>query len=489
MEKYDVYEDIAKRTDGDIYVGAVGPVRSGKSTFIRRFTETFLVPNIVGKTKRKIATDELPQSADGKTITTTEPKFVPSESVNITLGGNVKARMRLIDCVGFMVDGALGNEENGAVRLVKTPWSDNPIPFNEAAEIGTEKVISEHSTVGVVITTDGSISGIARENYVPAEERAVNKLKELGKPFALVLNSTEPESEANKKLAAALSEKYGVSVVRMNVLTDGEDKFAEVMKSILSEFPLKSVDVDLPDWLKAMPIESRVVSDIIGEIKNVAARAVKMKDGYMFEDAVINVDKIIPKKTTVYAGEGRVKIELGAERELFYETLSEVCGENIDGDYKLMSFMKDLSSSKAQFDKVGAAVIEAESDGYGVVMPTMQDINVSAPEIVRHGAGYSVKITAESECLHLVKVGVKTAITPLSGTKKQCEDFVRYINEQMETGGMENTNVFGRPLDMLVQDEINLKVGALPEDAKNKVRRSVGKMVNDGKYRVFYIVY
>ncbi len=489
MEKYDVYEDIAKRTDGDIYVGAVGPVRTGKSTFIRRFTETFLVPNIAGKTKRKIATDELPQSADGKTITTTEPKFVPSESVNITLGGKVKARMRLIDCVGFLVDGAIGHEEEGAPRLVKTPWNDNPIPFNEAAEIGTEKVITEHSTVGVVVTTDGSVAGIPRENYVKAEERTINKLKEIGKPFTIVLNADKPDSDENRALAAELSEKYGVSVVRMNVLKDGEEKFTEVMESVLAEFPLKSVDIALPDWLQAMPIDSKTISGIISEVKDAAQSAAKMKDGYVFEDKLVNVDKIIPKKTTVYAGEGRLKIEIDTEKGLFYETLSEACGENIDGDYKLMSFVRDLSASKARFDKVAEAVNEAETDGYGVVMPSIEDISVSSPEIVRKGTGYSVKIAAETECMHLIKFGVKADITPLSGTKKQCEDFLQYINGQIEAGGTENTNIFGRPIGSLIQDEINVKVGAMPNEAKGKVRRSVGRMVNDGKYRVFYIVY
>ncbi|MBO4323427.1 MAG: stage IV sporulation protein A [Clostridia bacterium] len=488
MGKYDVYEDIAKRTDGDIYLGAVGPVRTGKSTFIRRFTELFLMPNISGKSKKKIATDELPQSADGKTITTTEPKFIPSESVEINLKERVKARVRLIDCVGYIVDGALGSEEDGSPRLVKTPWSEEPIPFSEAAELGTEKVISEHSTVGVVITTDGSISTIPRENYVPAEERAINKLKEIGKPFAIILNAVEPESEKNKKLSAELSEKYGVSVVRMNVLTDGEEKFAEVMASVLSEFPLKKIDINLPEWLGAMPPDSKVVGEIIEKIKDAAAGAMKMKDCSYLEEAAAKVDKIIPSSTTVLAGEGRAVINLEAESSLFYEVLSDACGEEIDGEYKLMRYVQEVSSNKQKYEKVGEAVAEAEETGYGIVTPALSEISIKEPLVVKKGTGYEVRILAETNSMHLIKVGVKATISPLSGTKKQCEEFVGYLKAQSENG-VENTNIFGKPVNSIVGDEMALKTGAMPEDTKKKVRRSISKMVNDGKYRIIYFTY
>ena len=489
MEKYDVYEDIAKRTDGDIYVGAVGPVRTGKSTFIRRFTELFLVPNIAGKTKRKIATDELPQSADGKTITTTEPKFIPSESVKITLGGKTQARMRLIDCVGYMVQGALGGEEDGSERLVKTPWNNDPIPFSEAAEIGTEKVIAEHSTVGIVITTDGSFSGIDRAAYAEAEEKTVLKLKEIGKPFAIVLNAVDPTSAENIKLKNELSEKYGVSVISMNVLSDGEDKFTSVMESVLSEFPLKCIDVELPEWLAAMPSDDRVVGEIISAVKEASGKAHKMKDCHFFEEAALTVDKIIPSGITVSAGDGKAKLTLLADSTLFYDVLSETCGEKIDGEYALMSYVRDVAANRRRFEKVGDAVVQAETSGYGIVTPDFSEITVGEPEIVRKGTGYGVKINAEAESIHLVKVGVKTGIEPLSGTKKQCEEFVRYLKEQSETGGSGNTSIFGRPVNQLVGDEMAVKVSAMPEETKNKVRRSVSKMVNGGKYKVIYIVY
>ena len=487
MGKYDVYEDIAKRTDGDIYLGAVGPVRTGKSTFIRRFTELFLVPNISGKSKKKIATDELPQSADGKTITTTEPKFIPSESVEINLKG-VRARVRLIDCVGYVVDGALGSEENGTPRLVKTPWSENDLPFSEAAETGTEKVISEHSTVGVVITTDGSISGIPRENYVSAEEKAINKLKGIGKPFTIVLNAVEPESEANKKLSEELEEKYGVSVVRMNVLKDGEEKFSEVMESVLSEFPLKTIDITLPEWLGAMPPDNKVVSEIISVMKEAAESAVKMKDCSNLEKSAVKVDKIIPSSTTVLAGEGNVSIELGADSSLFYEVISDACGEEITGDYKLMRYVMDVAANKRKFEKVSTAVGEAEETGYGIVIPDETEITVKEPEIYKKGTGYGVRISAETESMHVVKVGVRAVVNPLSGSKKQCEEFVEYLKAQAESG-VENTNIFGRPISKVVGDEMSLKTGAMPEETRKKVRRTISKMVNDGKYRVIYVVY
>lgn len=488
MEKYDVYEDIAKRTDGDIYIGAVGPVRTGKSTFIRRFTELFLMPNISADNKKKIAKDELPQSADGKTITTTEPKFIPGESVEVNLGGKVRARVRLIDCVGYVVKGAIGSEEDGSPRLVKTPWNDSPIPFADAAEIGTEKVIAEHSTVGVVVTTDGSISSLPRANYVAAEEKAVAKLKEIGKPFALVLNAVEPNSDKNIKLAAELADKYGVSVVRMNVLSDGEEKFAEVFEKILAEFPLRRVDVTIPEWLAAMPSDSKVVGAIIAAVKGVGDVGLKMRDCKLFEDAAVSVDKIMPAETTVFAGEGRAQIVLSADDSLFYEAISDACGEEISGEYELMRYVVSLSKSKKQFDSVGAAVKQAEESGYGIVIPSAENITVGEPEIFRKGTGYGVRISAETESMHVVKVGLKTSVNPISGSKKQCEEFVEYLKAQA-ADGIENTNIFGRPVSGIVGDEITVKSAAMPDETKKKLRRSISKMVNDGKYKMFYVIY
>ncbi|MBR1868392.1 MAG: stage IV sporulation protein A [Clostridia bacterium] len=489
MEKYDVYKDIAKRTDGDIYVGAVGPVRTGKSTFIRRFTEIFVLPNISAKNKKKIATDELPVSGEGKTITTTEPKFIPGEGINVTFKDKTTARVRLIDCVGYIVDGSIGYEEDGSPRMVKTPWSQDPMPFNDAAEIGTEKVISEHSTIGIVVTTDGTITDIPRENYVAAEERTIEKLQAIGKPFAVVINSASPESDDCKALARRIEDKYGVKPIRMNVLSDGEDKFAAVFEAALTEFPLKTVDVEFPDWLKTMPPDSKTVGQIIEAVKLAAVKAVKMKDLEVFEEAVATVDKIIPEKTEVIAGEGKVKVLLSADKSLFYDVIGEAVGETVDGEYKLMSVVSELAEKKREYDKIEEGIKEAEKKGYGIVVPDYADAVVSEPEIVRKGTGYGVKITAETESVHVIKIGVKTTISPLSGTKRQCEEFVKYVREQAEGVGLTNVNVFGRPLGQIVADEINLRAGTMPDETRNKMTRSLSKMVNEGKYRVFYIVY
>ncbi len=489
MEKYDVYKDIAKRTDGDIYVGAVGPVRTGKSTFIRRFTELFIIPNISAKNKKKIATDEMPLSGEGKTITTTEPKFIPGEAISVTFKDKTTAKIRLIDCVGYIVDGSIGYEEDGSPRMVKTPWSDNPIPFNDAAELGTEKVISEHSTIGIVVTTDGTITEIPRENYVLAEEKTIEKLKAIGKPFSVVINSATPESEECKALAVRLEEKYGVKPVRMNVLEDGEDKFAMVFERALEEFPLKTVDVELPEWLKTMPPESKTVGKIIEAVKLAAVKAVKMKDMGVFEEAAASVEKIIPERTEVVAGEGKVKVYLNTDKSLFYDVIGEAVGENVDGEYKLMSVVSELALKKREYDKIEEGIKEAEQKGYGIVVPDYSDAVVSEPEVVRKGAGYGVKITAETESVHVIKIGVKTTISPLSGTKRQCEEFVRFVKEQAESVGLTNVNVFGRPLGQIVADEINLRAATMPDETRNKLTKSLSKMVNEGKYRLFYIVY
>ncbi len=487
MEKYDIYEDVAKRTDGNIYLGVVGPVRTGKSTFVKRFAELMIMPNIVGKNKKQIAQDELPLSGDGKTITTTEPKFMPSEAVKVSIKGTT-CKMRLIDCVGFTVEGAFGVEENGEKRMVKTPWNDGPIPFSEAAEIGTEKVISDHSTVGVVITTDGSFTDIPRENYVPAEEKAVFRLKEIGKPFVIVLNVKEPNSELNRELNLSLREKYGVAVVNANLLEDGEEKFKELFEQILGEFPIKRIDVCLPKWLSVMDTGTKVVGDIFSAVSNVSKTLTKMKDCNKIEESLLSVDKIIPSGITVDAGSGRATLKLTADSGLFYEVLSETVGENISDENTLMSFMKKMSDTKWRYDRVKGALSSAEETGYGVVMPCDKDTVISSPEVVRQGGRYAVKINAETESLHIIKVGVKSSISPISGTKQQCDDFVKFL--QSDSGeNIENASVFGRNLGDVVNGGILELCDAMPSDTKQKVQKSISKIVNDKRYRVLYLVY
>lgn len=489
MEKYDIYSDISKRTGGDIYVGVVGPVRVGKSTFVKRFAELMITPNIVGRNKQKIATDELPQSGAGKTVTTTEPKFIPGEAVKVTFGGKTTAKMRLIDCVGFMVDGAIGHEENGEPRMVQTPWQNDPVPFEKAAEIGTDKVISEHSTIGVVVTTDGSITDIPRENYEQAEQLTVEKLKALNKPFVIVLNTKTPQDENTLALRASLEEKYGVSVVCLDVLTCNGDGFAAVFEKVLSEFPVRSADIKLPDWLCALPIENRAISEIISAVKEASSAMIKMKDCHKLEESLASVDKIIPAGIKADAGEGKVTVTVTTDKSLFYDVISETCGETIDGEYKLMSFVRDLSKAKWEYDRIRSGLEAADAKGYGIVLPSEKDVKIGEPVLVKRGSGYSVRVTAETESLHVVKVGVKASVDPLSGTKKQCEDFMDFITSETEEGKVSEAKVFGRPLGELVLDEINRKTGAMPEETRGKLKRAVTKMVNDGKYKVLYFVY
>ncbi len=488
MQKFDIYGDLAKRTDGDIYLGVVGPVRVGKSTFVKRFAEMLIMPNISGKNKKQMAIDELPQSGDGRTVTTTEPKFIPSEAVKVTLG-KTHAKMRLIDCVGFMVNGAIGAEEDGKPRLVQTPWQKEPIPFEEAAEIGTEKVIKEHSTIGVVVTTDGSFTGIERKAYLPAEEKAISRLKEIGKPFIVVLNSNEPTSKNCLALTEDLRQKHGVEVVALDLLNCDENAFNRVIEGVLGEFPINSFEVCLPDWLRALPPENRVVGEIISATKEASKSVEKMKDCYLLENALASVEKIIPEKTEVFAGEGRARLKLACEKGLFYDVLSETCGEAIDGEYKLMSFVRDLSKAKWEYDKIRVALSDAEAKGYGIVLPTEKDLSLGEPSLTKNGSRYGVAVTAETESLHVVKVGVRATVNPVSGTKKQCEDFIEFIQSEGENGGLSEANVFGRPLGKIVLDEVSQKTDAMPNETREKMQRVVSKMVNDGKYKMLYFVY
>ncbi len=491
MEKFDIYKDVASRTDGDIYVGVVGPVRTGKSTFITKFLDLMVTPNILNKVKRQIAIDEMPQSGSGKTVTTTEPKFVPSESVRITLKGKAQAKVRLIDCVGYMVDGALGTSEDGKERLVKTPWSPEPIGFKRAAEIGTEKVIKEHSTVGVLVTTDGSICDIPRENYVDAEERVVSDLKKCGKPFIIVLNTADKNSQKATELADNLTDKYGVRVIKANLLDIDESGFIEILENLLLEFPLKSFDIDIPRWMQVLPCDNEMISSVIERVKDVSKIATKMKHYKVIEDALLTapcVDKVV--KSVANLGDGSARYEFIAKDGLFYEMLSSLAGDDIKDEFALMSYVKELRLAKENYRKLKSALSEVEECGYGVVIPTDSDMEISSPELVKHGSRYGVKIKATSSCMHLMKINLTADVSPISGTEKQCRDFVEYINSQSEEGGDKvlETDIFGKTLSTLVRDEINGKVQSMKPELKNKMRKTVTKIVNDGRGGLLFIV-
>lgn len=484
MEKYDIYKDVAERTGGDVYVGVVGPVRTGKSTFITKFMENLVIPNINGKLNRQIATDEMPQSADGKAVMTTQPKFVPAEAVKVQFKNKSTANVRLIDCVGYMVDGALGAEEDGKARLVKTPWSDEELTFNKAAEIGTKKVIKEYSTVGVVITTDGSIGEIPRENYIDAEERVIKELKKINKPFVVVLNSKNPETDETLKLAAAMEEKYGVSVIAENVAELSADKIGEIMEKILLEFPVYGFNVSIPKWMRALPADNEFIEEIINEVKEKSRKMVKMKDFGELSDAFngsVNFENIELKE--LKAGEGVSEYAVSAKNNLFYKALSGECGEEISDDYALMSYIKSFSASKKEYGKIKEALFSAKETGYGVVFPSLDEMNLEEPVLVKQGGKYGVKLKATAPSLHIMQVDVSTEVSPFVGTEKQGEDLVNYLMGQFEDdpAGIWETNIFGKSLHDLVKEGLSNKLTAMPKDAQGKMRKTLTRMVNENK--------
>ena len=491
MEKFDIYKDIAKRTGGDVYVGVVGPVRTGKSTFITRFTELIVAPNIQNKNKRKIAVDEMPVSGDGKTITTVEPKFVPAEAVKIAVKGKSVANVRLIDCVGFVVDGAIGDKENNEPRLVKTPWHTDAMPFERAAEIGTEKVIKDHSTIAVLVTTDGSVCDIPRENYVLAEEKTVEKLNVANKPYVIVLNSQNPESEKCKALQNELSNKYGVSVVAVNLLTATADDLTSVLEKVLLEFPIRTLDIKVPKWLQVLPSDSKIISGVLNAIKEIAPQIEKVKHVSLLADALSVVEgvKSVKEKSSLL-GEGKVVFELEPDKNLFFLLLSELAGEEIDCDYKLMSYVKELNVAKNNYRKLKNALSEVDANGYGIVVPTDSEMVLKDPEVVRYGGRYGVKLKATSSSMHLIKTNLDADVTPLYGTKEQCTEYAEYIKNEYQTDADKvwNTTVFGKPLSSLISSEIAHKVSSMKDETKAKMKKTVTKIINDGKGNILCIL-
>ena len=487
MENYSVYQDIANRTGGDIYIGVVGPVRTGKSTFIKRFMEVLVLPN-AEDAEKSVMIDELPQAAAGKTVMTTEPKFVPAKAAKISVAKGAEARVRLVDCVGFAVDGANGFEEDGAPRLVKTPWREEAMPFEKAAEFGTQKVIREHSTVGVLVTTDGSVTGIPRENYEGAEARAVQELKSIKKPFVIVLNCKNPTEQI--ELKKHLESKYEAPVVALNVEMMGEAELCEVLQKALFEFPVMRIDVKMPSWLQTLPEENETVEKLLSTVKKAAAHTLTMRDCLAFEGLFEGDDGFInPEEIHMDLGKGSVSITIEAKRSLFYETLSGTCDERILDDLALMRYVQDLSQTKRDYDKVKDAFEEAEKSGYGIVYPDETDYCLERPQLVKKGVGYGVQFKAKAPSYHIVKVNVTGSVNPIIGTKQQGEDFVQDTLKSYETDEVWETNIFGKSLRSLVGDELSGKTNAMPMELRKKMRRTVSKIVNDGKSNVLCIVF
>lgn len=492
MEQFEIYNDISARTNGDIYVGVVGPVRTGKSTFIKKFMDKVVLKSLVDDADKQRMIDELPQAGNGKMIMTTQPKFVPNKAVKVSFSEEMSANFRLVDCVGYFVTGAEGNTTaDGSVRMVKTPWDNQEITLEKAAEIGTRKVIEEHSTIAVLVTTDGSFTDINRLAYVSAEERVAKELTEAGKPFVIVLNTTKPETEQTFKLASALEEKYKAPVVAVNVEKMTEEDISVIMEQVLYEFPVRKIDIELPKWVRALPASDELVSEIIYNLKDTSANVKKMNDykslyasfegNEKFSEFVVN---------KIDLATGTITYKLAVDNAEFYNLLSRQCGVEIADDFYLMSYMKHLTHAKQEYDKLKTALEQVKQTGYGIVNPTMDELTLEEPQIVTKGGSSGVKLKASAPSLHIMRVDVETEVTPALGNIEQSQAFVEYMLGEFESNpqGIWNTNMFGKPLSSLVKEGIDAKVTNIPEEAQIKMRKTLTKIVNERKGGIICIL-
>ena len=483
MQEKNVYRDISRRTDGDVYIGVVGPVRTGKSTFIKQFMQTLVLPNMSSKYKVERATDEMPQSAAGRTIMTTEPKFIPEEAIEIDLDDAASFRVRMIDCVGYIVPSSLGYIENNAPRMVKTPWYDEEIPFNLAAEIGTRKVITEHSTIGLVVTTDGSISDIPREEYEEAEERVINELKEIKKPFAVLLNCADPAKEESRALAERLTDKYGVPVMAVNCLEITESEIQGVLSEVLYEFPVRSVAIDMPGWINSLDRDHWLRADVMGTIRSAAKGIRRIREIGSLVSALSENQYVTSAATrSIDLGTGKTRVKVELQPELFYKIIGEKTGLQIKNEADLMNSIAGLAAVKSKFDRLSDALDEVERTGYGIVMPSMDELTLEEPELMRQGGRYGVRLTASAPSLHIVKTNITTEVAPIVGSEKQSEDLVKYLLRgfEEEPSSIWQSNIFGKSLHELVNEGLHNKLSKMPMDARDKMRETIERIINEG---------
>ena len=491
MDKFDLYRDIATRTGGEVYVGVVGPVRTGKSTFIKEFMSKVALEGIENPDARQRAVDELPQSADGKTIMTTQPKFVPNEAVKVSFGDNINVKLRLVDCVGYMVDGALGGVEDGRERMVRTPWSDDEMPFSKAAEIGTDKVIRDHSTIGVVVTTDGSFTDITRAEYVEAEEKVVAEMKKTGKPFAILLNVKEPNDTSSQSLKEELESKYNAPVIVTNALKMDEEEIAEIMESILLEFDAKTVDFTLPKWVQALDVDNFVVKELVDIARKYGEVLCKMKDYDKIDDYFETAEYWDrPTSVNLDAGTGRITVNVAPKQGVFVKVLNSECGLEIEDDFELYLTINQMAKSREKTMRILEALDQVDRLGYGIVAPDKKDMQLKEPEIIRQGQQYGVKLSASAPALHIMKIDVETEVSPIVGTEQQSEELVSGMLADFDDNkqAIWDTNIFGRSLSSLVADGINNKLVSVPADAQSKLRRTMGRIINEGKGGVICIL-
>lgn len=491
MERYNIYQQIAERTQGDIYIGVVGPVRTGKSTLIKRFMDLLVIPNIENVYSRERAKDELPQSATGRTIMTTEPKFVPNEAVEITLDETLKLRVRMVDCVGYLVRGALGYLENNSPRMVSTPWFDYQIPFEQAAELGTKKVINDHSTIGLVVTTDGTITDIEREDYIEAEKRVINELKEINKPFVVVLNSVIPKDEETEKLRQELEEKYEVPVISVNCAQMQSDDMAAIMERILYEFPICEIGINVPKWVETLEQDNWLRVDLLQAIKDTFTGVSKIREA---KDAARKFSEYEFIKNAnveqIDAGVGNMMLNMSVPDDLFYNILSDATGLRIDGEHMLISLMKDLARIKREYERVEYALHEVRVKGYGVVTPQMEEMSLDEPEIIKQGSRFGVKLKASAPSIHMIRADIETEIAPLVGTEKQSEELVNYLLKEFENdpGKIWESNIFGKSLHELVSEGLHNKLMRMPEDAQMKLQETLQRIINEGSGGLICII-
>lgn len=482
MANKSIYEDIALRTGGDIYLGIVGPVRTGKSTFIKQFMDKLVMPNISEEYEKERAKDELPQASSGRTIMTTEPKFIPEKAVNINIDNTANMNVRLIDCVGYIVPSSLGYIENDQPRMVNTPWYSEPIPFNMAAEIGTQKVINEHSTIGLVITTDGSISDIPREEYMEAEDRVINELMQINKPFIVLLNCLDPTSESAVDTAEEISKKHHIPVIPINCLDLTQNDIKQILSRILYEFPVKEINVNFPKWINSLPVNHWLRADLITSLKS--AEGIRhIRDLNLFGDCLEKSENTTDcKVNNVDLGYGRADITVNVNPDLFYRVLAENTGLVINDEMELMNSITELSAIKKEYMRVKDALDEVEATGYGIVMPSIEELSLEEPEIVKQGGRYGVRLRASAPSIHLMKANITTEVSPIVGSEKQSEDLIMYLLNEFEEDPVKiwDSNIFGKSLHELVNEGLHTKLARMPMDARMRVQETIERVINDG---------
>lgn len=490
-ERFDIFRDITERTGGSIYCGVVGPVRTGKSTFIKRFMDLLVLPNIKDPGARERTQDELPQSGAGRTIMTTQPHFVPDEPISVVFGENLSVNVRLVDCVGYAVEGAQGFEDTDGPRMVRTPWFEHEIPFQEAAEIGTRKVIEEHATLGLVVVTDGSITDIPRGGYIPAEERVINELKALGKPFLVIMNTADPESRKAREVKADLEARYGVSVHPLNCLRMTEEEAVQLLHEVLYEFPVREVGIKLPSWVAELDADHELTQVYLTAVQQAIEDVHTVRDVEAVAHTLGNLEEAESAQLTkMDLGTGKATISLQVRESLFYEVLAELTGFEIEGDHHLVRLMKELSIAKREYDKLAEALEQVAEGGYGIVAPRLEDISFDEPEIIRKGGQFGVRLQASAPSIHLVRANIVTEVTPFVGTEKQGEELARYLTEEFEKDPARvwNSDFLGKSLQDLISEGIRNKLHRMPDNAQKKLQETLTKIVNEGSGGLICII-